>query len=293
MAGNCFALLGPNVERIQIYLPKVGSRPAGWFKYSSASDPGALPIFGFDGGSGGTDSLTIFRTDIESASPVGRLANEYQPGSSTVRLDFIEPFEKGTLEDGDIVALVNGNRAMVLEAGQIDSSSRAYAVLGDRFRPDMGQSLPDSTTFPRGTYVYNLRNVTLVTFQIDSEINALVADYHDHELMADNLDKDEMVIVAHNIEDFQVRYWLGGTAGGLVVRPLQGADSINESDFLNNSSWVRAVNLAMVAVSPTVDEKRGLVARQALFNHTDLGPNDRRLRRSLAETVFLRNYEQW
>lgn len=290
MAGNCFTLMGTGVKRIQAYIPAIGDQPAGWFRYSSGGDYGALPVFGLDGGTGGTDSLTIFRADIESASPVGQLANAYTPGGSSVRLDFIEPFGKGTLEDGDIVALVNDDRAMLLEAGGIDSLNRAYATIGGRFRPDSGKGFPGGDyTFPRGTYVYNLRDITLVTYQVDGDLKALVANYHDGGLMGDNIDKDNMVIVANNIEDFQVRYWIS-TGAALTVTPLEGDDSISEGQLADGGNWIKAVNLAMSAISPTVDQKRGLNSPQPLFNHSSVGPPDRHLRRSLAETVYLRNF---
>lgn len=290
MAGNSFPLMGLDITHIQ-----VAGTDGKWFKYSGVSDYGVRPVWGEDGGANGTDSLTIFRADVESGSAVGQLAGGFSPGGSEDSLALQENFKYNTLQPGDIIALVNGSQAAVLQvssnenhfpeknSSDVITGETNIIYLGDtRFVP--GESMPNILGFPAGTYVYNLRDITFVTYSIDDKHN-LVANYHDAGLT--EFDSNQSVIVATNIEDFQVRYILNGENIG----PLLGHDGLNPGQ-LDSTSWVVAVNLAMVARSAIDDGSRKNRPPQQLFNHAYSGTGDGYPRRVLIETIFLRNFQQ-
>ena len=290
MAGNSFPLLGLDITHIQ-----VAGTDGKWFKYPGASKYGVRGIYGVDGGAGGTDSLTIFRADVESGSPVGQLAADANPNNSLNSLTLQDIFKYNTLQPGDIIALVNGNQAAILQvstnpdhfpkkdgSGAVSGETNIIQLGKTRFAPK--ESIPGFSGFPVGAYVYNLRDVTFVTYSVDDNYN-LVADYHDSRVT--DFDSGESVIVATNIEDFQVRYIFNGEEIG----PLEGADFFDENR-LSSDSWVVAVNLAMVARSAMDDGSRKNRPPQLLFNHAYTGGGDGYQRRVLTETVFLRNFQQ-
>ena len=290
MAGNSFPLLGLDITHIQ-----VAGTDGKWFKYDGAAEYGVRPIWGEDGGPDGTDCLTIFRADAESGSPVGQLAADVSPNGSQDSLALQDDFKYNTLQPGDIIALVNGGQAAILQVSanpdhfpkkngsdQITGETNIIRLGNTRFVP--GESLPNALSFPAGTYVYNLRDVTFVTYSIDDKFN-LVADYHDAGVA--KFDSEQSVIVATNIEDFQVKYILNGEEIG----PLKGYDSLAPGQ-LDADSRVVAVNLGMVARSSINDGSRKNRPPELLFNHAYSGTGDGYPRRVLVETVFLRNFQQ-
>lgn len=287
MAGNSFPLLGLDITHVQVAVPPDGR----WFRYDGSPNYGVRAIFGRDGGPGGPDSLTIFRADVESGSPVGQLAAAVNPDGSQSSLTLQEPFSYNTLRPGNIIALVNGNQAAVLQVSSNPAHFPTDSMTGltnviqlgtTRFVPN--GSNPSILGFPAGTFVYNLRDITFVTYSVDDNYN-LVADYHDSGLT--EYDSGRSVIVATNIEDFQVRYIFNGRPIG----PLEGDDEIQENKLAANN-WVVAVNLAMVSRSAKDDGSVKNHPPKQLFNHQTTGPGDGHQRRVLLETVYLRNFSQ-
>jgi len=289
MAGNSFPLLGSDITHIQVAVD------GDWFQHEGSSTYGVRAIFGTDGGSDDTDTLTVFRADVESGSPVGQLKDDVALSGSLGSITLQEKYLYNTLQAGDIIALVDGNRAAILQvstdpddfpkkdhSGTVTGATDVITLGDTRFVP--GGSIPNFPDFTAGTYVYNLRNVTFVTYSVDDNYN-LVADYHDSSIT--EYDSGQTVIVATNIEDFQVRYILNGE----TIGPLQGSDGLDESR-LDSDNWVVAVNLAMVSRSAIKDGSAKNRPPQLLFNHAFTGTSDGYQRRVLMETVFLRNFQQ-
>ncbi len=288
MAGNCFAIIGGNVRTIQVYVP--GPTGAGeWFKHTASSPrPGVRPIFGLDGAEtgSGSDQLTIFRAEVESASPVGQLSPNYTPGGvGSDKFRLREPALENTVNDGDIVALVNGDTALILEVAKLESN-RSDITVGDRFRPEKEMTGTTFAQFPAGSFVYNLRDVVFVTYYIDQNNKNLMADYHDGTIDDPDGDKNFAVIVATNIEDLQLTYFVNQTPAA----PLSGDNSVSEG-ALDNGSIIRAVNVGLVSASRVRDDGAPW-GPLSLFNHTPSGGRDGLKRRILTETVTLRNFKQ-
>jgi type II secretory pathway pseudopilin PulG len=304
MAGNSFPLLGPNITRIQ-----VAGVDGEWFQYPGSTEYGVRPVWGEDGGASGTDTLTIFRSEAEAGSPVGQLAVDVPLDGSATSLVLFENYKYKSLEPGDVIALVNGDQAALLSISTnpghfptatvnpsdpddvVVSGERNDIQLGGnpRFRPT--EAHHDITAFPVGTFVYNLRDITFVTYSIDDNHN-LVADYHDAGVAEYDSDADKTVIVATNIEDFQVGYLYGRWAedgGGDFIVPMSGAPGLDEGQ-LDAGAWVVAMSLGMVGRSSTDDGSSKNRPPELLLNHATTGPGDGFQRRVLTETVYLRNF---
>lgn len=296
MAGNCFSLLGPFVSTIQVYSPAVKGAEGGWFKYDNddVKGYGIRAVFGEDGGAGGPDTLTIFRADVESGTEIGTLAAGFSPGSSN-SIQLVDNFTQNALKQGDIVALVSGQAAMITEVDNFSETGATELFIPEkaRFKPADSMKTPHSGfNFPAGSQVYNLRDVVAVTYYVDTATNCLMANYHDSGISA--FDKEASVIVATNIEDFQVRYVLGAdplpvnaTSGDETWK--QGSDQVTENN-LTRTGPIRVVNLAMTAVSSRAVAGMGGSTPVELFNHKPNRPADKYQRRVMTETVFLRNF---
>jgi hypothetical protein len=296
MAGNGFALLGADLRLIQAYTPTrekattgAGHPPSeivnegGWFRNLDTTTTGVRAIFGQDGGANYPDTLTVFRAEVESGNPLSTVQSV-----SGNRLTLNKPIPKEALKSGDIVALGSGSNGIVLETGNLSLSGDVYNDIvikpGGRFT-NSSPFLPTGFD-PVGAYVYNFRDIGLITYWVDTENNALMAAYHDTARTGYDDSTGTSSIVASNIEDFQVYYYLDDD---IVDFADTDAAPIMSSAVLSGARRVKAVSLGLVARSPYGD---GPVNRKrpALFNREEGTVADNRLRNVLIETIYLRNF---
>jgi hypothetical protein len=254
-----------------------------------------------DGGEDGPDTLSIFRAELESGAPLGRLSTGYDYSGD---LDLADEYHVDILSEGDILALVQGDRAALIEAGPLVADKRKVLVnYNGRFTPPSGTG----SSFPAGTVVFNLRDVVFVTYFIAScddpeekfigpcsggsnnpNQPCLWADYHDI-----GLDADGLVRMASNIEDFQVFYYFNNDD---VDPTALGNDPGMSSRALDVRSpglkRVKAVGLGMIARSFRPDREAAPSPCPDLFNRKAKGEavRDQYPRNSLAEIVYLRNF---
>ena len=286
MAGSGLGLLGADL--VQIYVdPKVfaadpsgAQAEAGWFRYADAEEFGVRAIFGTDSENdpNRADTLTIFRADTEAFSSMATLSSGYDPKNDG-SLTLTKTLEEGKhLTSGDILAVSNGTMAVILEANMAKGDKSNIVEIGPRFRP--ADSLPTGDSFPQGSAVFNLKDVTFVTYYLDTEQNRLMANYHD---LLDNATQDpNLAVVSTNIEDFQVNYFLSTTLTGKNLTPVS---SIAEKTLIDGA-WVYAIRLGMVSVSDREVASPG--EPMEVLDHTIEGDSNRS-RRVLIENVNLRN----
>jgi hypothetical protein len=282
MAGDGLSVMG--VSSAQIYLPN----PAGggaWFRYSfdgagpSGGSTGVRALFGHDRDDG-PDSLTIFRSAVESAMSFGQLAEGFSYSDN--QLVFVQPILEGQVVKGDVLGVVNGKTAVLLEADYVSPPGSANGVirLGSRFKP--GSSFPGGAYFPAGSYVYNLRDVSMTTFFIDQADSNLMAKYHHFDSLHYDSVEESAIIVAPGVEDLQVRYVLNDQDPG------QGFDGLSMG-ALENNNVVRQVNIGLVGKSSS-RSPAVLHSPVNLFNHFPDGPKDGHYRNVVTTMVHLRNY---
>lgn len=326
MAGNGFALLGPPnmLQFIQVWTPahvleelddkgafQTTSAP-GWFRHADAdpADLGARAIFGVDGESDFPDTLTVFRAEVESGTPLGYLSQDFTYSGES--LELVSEFPEGALRCNDIVALVNGDRAVLAEVEPADTDLRGQPVnpskfvkisYGGRFTPPAGTAFG----FPAGAAVYNLRDVTFVTYYLAG--TNLMADYHDLDLNSgqDGDGHPPGVVVASNIEDFQVFYFFNDdeitVAGGIQPEDFLGilSEGPDPPDYPYISSAaldvrqpgfkrVKAVALGLTARSPRPFKDAPRTPRPSLFNRVQGSEEDGWTRNVLIELINLRNF---
>ncbi|UQZ87820.1 hypothetical protein C4J81_00735 [Deltaproteobacteria bacterium Smac51] len=297
MAGNGFNVLGPDVKVIQLFIPSEGERDAGWFQYKLAdgrydTSYGIRPAYGVDGGSDGSDTLTLFRAEPESGLPIGRLSHDFRPGQDRI-INLQEALVENTIESGDVIALVNGSRAVVLEVASLGNS---LLSLDSTIRLENGKTrkarfyptiaIDEIPSFPSGSNIYNLRKIHMITYSLDSDNNRLMANYYEPDIRGLDDVERKMVAVAEDIEDFQVRFVFNNTTD-----PDRGEDTdLDITRFRNNR--VRAIQVGMVSKSALKDKDNHLLRPLELFNHTEVGEADSYPRRVLTETIYLRNYNK-
>ncbi|MDR1921431.1 MAG: PilW family protein [Candidatus Adiutrix sp.] len=293
MAGNGLNLIGASL--VQVYVPPVlfdneVQREAGWFRYLGADQYGVRAIYGFNSGADASkpDTLVIFRSEIEAPNPIGQLSASFEPGVNN-SLTLQNPIEVNeVLSKGDIIAVANGSTAVILEAEPMAAASPLFTGinLGSRFRP--AETFPGGggLEFPIGSQVYNLRDVTFVTYYVDTVNKRLMANYHDDTIVADfnpEVTADHRARIADNIEDFQVGYYYSGS--GLSDPPLD--PEINETKL--DGAVVEAVKLALVSRAGQRSDVAGEGATVEVMSHEAAGDSGYS-RRVMAETVNLRNY---
>jgi prepilin-type N-terminal cleavage/methylation domain-containing protein len=256
-----------------------------------ADTPGVRAIFGIDGGEYDSDSITIFRSEIESGELLGKLTavsgNKITITPEAETSD--KNFEKAILP-GDILALVNGENAVVLEvAGDyIDGDTEIPIKTGGRFTPNSLTSIP----YLSGSFIYNFRDVTFVTYYVDQEKNQLMADYHDRTKIDDGgADRSDdptgrrSFAVAYNVEDLQIYYFFDDV--NMVLVATDPAISTARLD----DQRIRAVAIGITSRSPYGEGARNKF-RPALFNRRAGTDRDDRVRSTLVQTIYLRNYQQ-
>ena len=308
MTGNVHKLTGWGVKRIQLYLPddQGGGR---WFSYPGASEAGLLPVYGLDGGPDGPDELTLLSAALESAQPVGRLMAPYTPGRvGEQSLRFQQPMRDKAVKTGQMLLLCDGQAALIIQAGHFADEKRLEAIapqpgrdaetssptrlrivpnqarrliIGKRFRP--AESLPGTQdAFPAGTSVYNLGELTLTRYYIDTSRNMLMAREYTGNPGEADYGRSDPIIVADGIEDLQLRYIADdGT-------PLAPGGGTNQPDDLALDEYpVRVINLALVSKSTYREKNQERTGIPAIFNRRARAGDDYQ-RLILSESVFLR-----
>jgi type IV pilus assembly protein PilW len=277
-AGDGLKVMG--VNKVQAYVLNPSGSGGRWFSHEIdaaghlATSPGLRAIFGVDNDDA-PDTLTVFRTEVESSVAFGQLTSQFNYNSS--QLTLAEPVGAFQAEAGDVLGLVSGVNAVLVEAAAISGST---ITVGARFKP--GSAFPGGASFPTGTYVYNLRDVSLTTYWVDVAGRNLMA--RQHHLGAIDYDAVEPygVIVSPGIEDFQVRYVLNDQDPGA------GFDGLSMGVL--DTNWVRQVNLGLVGRSGWRQPGAQSAGPVALYNHAAVGARDGFSRQVMINSVFLRNY---
>ncbi|MDR0621705.1 MAG: hypothetical protein LBJ61_07505 [Deltaproteobacteria bacterium] len=286
MAGNGLKILGPEVKLVQAWTPSrqkftggvVGMEYSpGWFSHPDSTAPGFRSIFGVDGGAELPDTVTAFRSEVEYPTPLG-LVSAYE--DSLHRLVLVETIKDNVIKPGDIVALVNGTVACILETESI-SNVNIDIKAGGRFTSPDG--LPPG--FPVvGATVYNLRDVVLNTYYIDAANNRLLVSPHDSSKTG-NADFGFATVVANNVEDLQLYYFIDDQVVDLAMLEH---DPVIGSDALDNHA-VKVVGVGLTALSGYGDGSP-MRYRPKLFNRNAGTITDKNRRSYLAEFIYLRNY---
>jgi hypothetical protein len=294
-SGNGVAVVGPGIQRIQAFVPSQLQTSGGvtsintaegWFKYpdSPSSEPGVMALFGTDGGASRPDTLTIFRTEIEYPVALGQVT-----GHSGNTLTLSENVKGGNLNAGDILVVISGKDAFLLESETScplgsSISSINYKNPNGRFTSSGG---PPSGFDVNGAYVYNLRDVSLVTYYVDETENRLMAAIHDQRMDTANA-IDKSVVLANNIEDFQCYYFFEGET--LDLNMVTSNPDISYEKFKKEP--VVAVAIGLTTRSSYGGNRKGVNLRPALFNHVAGTVPDNRRRSTIMELVTLRNMMQ-
>jgi len=326
MAGNGLTFIGSRL--LDIYVDSSVFDPntqeaAGWFRYRDADKYGVRAIYGTNGECSPpgplpnppklcpppagqpvceSDTLTIFRAEIENPLSLGHLSTSFTPGTDSA-LTLRESLTVGqTIANKDILAVAAGTRAVIIEIDSLGSGSVSTLPLGARFNPGSTPMPGGGFTFPEGSMVYNLRNVVFVTYYIDRSANRnrLMANYHDATLTVGTTDVEgdstlnptvggnnpHLLAVAGNIEDMQVGYFLAAVghegpeleANG-VIKGLE--PDINESGLDDGGGkFARLVSLALTARSSR-NREGGSRAGSTADDYTCMG---------LSENIALRNF---
>lgn len=286
MAGNGYRLMG--TQLIQVWVDSRATHETqqgtGWFRYNApnVNRPGVIPIFGTNSSSPSTaDTLTIFRTATENFNSVGQLSSGYQPGVQNL-INLKDPIEIGQdISTGDIVAVTTGEVTIIT---QVEVTSTTALTVSGRFAPGAPMVDPSNFTFPAGSTVYNLKDVTFVTYYLDMPNLNLMANYHD-TVTVNGVESGNIAVVANNIEDFQVNYYIGPNAGPTLT------DSITPPqwpDLVIGVNTISGLRMGMVSRSNTkVAENLASGDPISLLGHTasaDKGYS----RRFLIENVNVR-----
>jgi prepilin-type N-terminal cleavage/methylation domain-containing protein len=292
MAGNGLVLTGSPTVYIYIDPGATESRiqrEEGWFRYSGFENYGARAIYGLDSGtdSSAADVLTIFRAEMESGGPLGRLNVNFNPNSSAALILQEAVIEGVNVSDGDLVAVANGNQVVIV---QVRFSSAGLSTttlnLGDRFRPK--DNFPGGQSFPPGSMVYNLRDIALVTYYLDAVNHRLMANYHDLTLVdsdPDDAANPHLVTVANDIEDFQVAYFV---TQPMNTSGLTEVDQLSEAELIGGTT-VRAVRLVIVSRSARSSEINAGADSVEVRGHQAVSDRGHS-RRVMSEIVQLRNF---
>jgi hypothetical protein len=285
MAGDGLIVMG--VPKVQAFVPNPSGSGGSWFSYevdasgTLADTSGLRAIFGLDSATA-PDTITVFRTEVESSIAFAQLGDAYTGSSS--KLTLADAIPEHAVEPDDVIGLVYGRNAILLTA----ESATAPAIdpgeiqLASRFRPS--GSLPTGVSFPRGSYVYNLRDAYLTTYWVDTDKNNLMARYHHLGNLEYDDDDSSSIIVAPNIEDLQLGYVMNGQELDDMVDELT-------LESLEANNWVRQIQIGLVSVSDYRDRGNTTFKPVSMFNHAvGAAAADGRLRQVLTGNVYLRNY---
>jgi hypothetical protein len=290
MAGNGLFVLGQGLKIIQIYAPVESSRDCNdkpivpdslaWYaNCDSSSSPGVRAIFGEDGGASSSDIVTVFKAEPEFSTAIGRAS-----GFDDWRLALIEPIDANSIAAGDILGLINGEKACLLEVKEVSSGGTISEIEikdGGRFT---GPNGPPSGFATSGAIIYNLKNVSLATYYLDEATNQLMVVYHDQAINEDDPKASPPTPIADHIEDFQLHYFFDKEEVDVSKVSLDpGIDSAKLAD-----KAVRAVIVGLTAKSD-VERYAAPQIRPPLFNRAAGTVAEKVNRLSILETVHLRN----
>ena len=315
MAGNGLGFIG--INRVDIFVHEDSARDIhaaaaphhGWFRYQGSGQSGVRAIYGFDGDEGDDpddpddpipDVVTIFRAEMENPLPLGRLGADFTPGRHS-QVILQDDLTAGTIEEGDMVAVASGTRAVVLQALTINNNELGLVSggQGGRFYPGTNNPLPDAadpsadTVFPSGSSVYNLRDIIFVTYYIErgENFNRLMANYHDHTVSAldEGVTEPGLAAVAGNIENMQLAYYV--TAPG-KTGPLLGADyTIEDADPVIDDNVLDGT--AMNPGAKVVRMVNMILTSRSSRESSVAGTEDGHSRQILTENVNLRNFNSF
>jgi prepilin-type N-terminal cleavage/methylation domain-containing protein len=290
-SGNGLAVVGPGVERIQAYVPSyltsTGGAPVfnatdGWFRHpdSPADELGFMSIFGTDGGESHSDTLTLFKTEIEYPVALGQIT-----GISGNTLKLSKELRDGTLNSGDILIVVQNTEAFLLEAKTDDKNTPNNEVdfenVQGRFTHTNGPPAGFDWDYAQ---LYNLRDISLVTYYVDETEHRLMAAIHDQRNVSYDSPATRSVIMANNIEDLQIYYFFQGDDVDTTKVTLDPAVGYNEFKQKN----VIAIAIGITSRSGYGDGIPTKI-RPALFNRPAGITTDTRRRSTLMELVTIRN----
>lgn len=295
MAGNGLAAVG--LPLVQIYINQDETiinaniqdcSVSKWFRYQGATFDGVIAIFGRDSGAAyQSDILTIFRTEIENINPIGTISDAFRPGDSSAIGQVLVLKDSVTfgnsIADGDMIIVADGSRAVLLQATGTGVTNTIR--LGNRFRP--AAPMPDNYTFDVGASIYNVRDVSFVSYYVDTAANRLLANYHDQTIVDHGSDygNQSLVTVADNIEDFQVQYFTRRPFSN-VMGPVS---SLNAQELAGGVEWAESIVFAMTAISRAASGFGGEHVPKAL-GHSMGHSNDKHSRRVMTQRIQLRNY---
>jgi hypothetical protein len=138
-----------------------------------------------------------------------------------------------------------------------------------------------------GSSVFNLRDVSVVTFFVDDETSTLMGHYYDNSL-GDPQFAGQARPVAGNIEDLEIQYFFNNDQANL--------GRTGETPFISSErldiDQVRAVAVGLTAGSGLDTRSPRNQYRPGLFNRAPGTDPDSRRRASLAELVVLRNFQR-
>jgi hypothetical protein len=217
----------------------------------------------------------------EFSIPLGILEDAYDANDPELQLmsssliEFpasIDPNE--ILAVGDELAVVYGDRAVILEA--TNSASTNLENIGVKPTPSPFPSgfFSSGTNFPSGSYVYNVRKMYVHSFRVDTA--------HDYLLM-DTLDETGDLL-AEGIEDLQVAFTEAKTD------PSEEASLIQKlEDNTLSQKTLTLARVVLVSKSPTKDPYSNSFPRIQALDHKPVGADQYR-RRVLETVVNLRNF---
>ncbi|MDR2351020.1 MAG: hypothetical protein LBF41_10465 [Deltaproteobacteria bacterium] len=305
-SGNGIDVVGSGTALIQAITP---SKPVllgtgqttfdtsgGLFHHPGVASPGksfygVMPIFGNDGGANHSDSLTIFKSEIEYPTSLGQIVG-YDTGGGSPRLLLDKTIKPGTVDKGDILMIVGSEGAVLVESNTGVPLGSPIVTIEVAFkRPgrfvdttyDSDYHLNSVTTIV-GSKLYNVRDVAFVTYYVDEAENRLMAAHHDQKFTDYDDPTAASVTVAQNIEDLQFYYYFGDDELDLSL--VSGPPDIGFEEFRE-----KTVNAIAIGITSRAGHGTGPKTnyRPALFNRSGGTVADNRRRSSFLQLVSLRN----
>jgi hypothetical protein len=293
MAGSGLYVLGPGVKKVQVYAPFAPNRKCGepveatsegWFHYcDDKANKGARALFGEDGGANDPDVVTILRGEPEFSGQTGEVGS-----LSDESLTFSKGVDKAALADGDILAMVKDNGAVLFEAEKIyvqDDQAVGLAIsLGGRFT---SPSVVPPGFEAQGAAIFNLKNVSFVTYYVDEATHRLLAVNHDQKFAQGGQSLVESKPVADHIEDLELYYFFENEKidqNAIYLDPSIGSSRLNHSD-------PKAIILGLTGRSARRVGRESSV-RPSFFNRKRGAKREMFTYNSLITTLQLRNYEK-
>ncbi|MDR1872501.1 MAG: PilW family protein [Deltaproteobacteria bacterium] len=283
MAGSGFSLLNMGQKhQILVYNTDADGHPTTWFRYDNPTPMsyGVQPLW-FLGKDDGPDILTVAYMAPEFSAPLGRLSDEYSANDPTLKLRDLSLIEYSSAIDddevlmaGDNIAVVDGDRAVILEA--TSGAADGLGVIRVKATPSSFPSgyLHSGSSFSSESLVYNIRKIYVHSFRVDTTNNTLVMD-----TLGETGD-----LLAEGIEDLQVAFTVAKTDPTVDTNLIQTYD-----DFNLESKDKTLARIVLVSKSTTKDPYLNTYPLIQALDHKPVG-SDQYRRRSLETVVNLRNF---